>query len=84
MLKYFLDTNELNWLQLLFQFLLLMNVAALVFVLKFSIHRLGCMLNLSRIEVLRERLQLDSKIELTSIEIILQLFVWNVPCFVNL
>ena len=41
------------------------------------------MLKFSRIAVLRKRLQLDSKSDLTTSGLILQFFGLNMPCFVN-
>ena len=65
-LKYGSDINESNQLQLLFYFIVLMGTVASVIAMSFF----GCVssfgLKFSRIALLRERLQLDAKSDLTT------------------
>ena len=74
-LKYCSDINEGNCLQLLFYFILLMGMVASVIGMSFFIHVLGFRLKFSRIAVSRKRLQLESKTDLTTTALFLDLFV---------
>ena len=74
-LKYCSDINEGNWLQPLFHFIVLMGTVGSVVGMSFFSYVLGFKLKFSSIELLRKRLQLDSKSDLTSNGLILGLFV---------
>ena len=60
-LNYCSDIREGNWLQLLFYFLVLMGIVASGIGMIFFIYISDFILKSSRIAVLRERLQFDSK-----------------------
>ena len=74
-LKYGSDIYEGNWLQLLFYFIVLMGVVAPVIGMSFFSCVSGFRLKFSRIALLRKRLQLDSKSDLTTNGLILGFFV---------
>ena len=74
-LKYGSDINEGNWLQLLFYFIVLMNIVASVIGMSFFSCVSGFRLKFSRIALLRKRLQFDSKSGLTTKGLILGFFV---------
>ena len=75
-LKYGSDINEGKWLQLLFYFIVLMGTAGFVIGMSFFFSCVsGCRLKFSRIAILRKRLQLDSKTDLTTNGLILGFFV---------
>ena len=74
-LKYGSDMNEGNWLQLLFYFIVLMGIVASVIGMSFFSCVSGFRLKFSRIALLRKRLQLDSKGDLTTNGLILRFFV---------
>ena len=74
-LKYALDMNEENWLQLLFYFIILIGRVASVIGMIFSSYVSGFRLKFSRIAPWRKRLQLDSKSDLNTNGLILGLFV---------
>ena len=74
-LKYGSDINEGNWLQLVFYFILLMGIVASVIGLGLFQCVSGFRLKFSRIALLRKRLQLDSKSDLTTNGLILGFFV---------
>ena len=74
-LKYGSDINEGNWLQLLFYFIVLMGTVASVIGMSFFSCVSGFRLKFSRIALLRKRLQLDSKSDLTTNGLILGFFV---------
>ena len=65
-LKYGSDINEGNWLQLLFYSIVLMGIVASVIGMSFFSCVSGFRLKFSRIALLRKRLQLDSKSDLTT------------------
>ena len=65
-LKYCSDINEGNWLQLLFYFIVLMGTVGSVVGMSFFSCVSGFRLKFSRIALLRKRLQLDSKSDLTT------------------
>ena len=65
---------EGTWIQLLFYFLVLVNVAALLRGMSFFIYGSGCRLKFWCIAVLRKRLQFDFKSGLTTNGMILQVF----------
>ena len=65
-LKYGSDINEGNWLQLFFYFIVLMGIVASVIGMFFFSCVSGSRLKFSRIALLRKRLQLDSKSNLTT------------------
>ena len=69
------DINEGNWLQLLFYFVVLMGIVASVIGISFFSCVSGFRLKFSRIALLRKRLQLDSKSDLTTNGLILGFFV---------
>ena len=71
------NRNEGNWLQLPFYFIVLMGIVACVFGLSFFSCVSGFRLKFSRFALLRKRLQLDSKSDLTSNRLILGFFVGN-------
>ena len=76
LLKYSSDINEGNWLQLLFYFIVLMGTVASVIGMSFFFSCVsGFRLKFSRIALLRKRLQLDSKSDLTTNGLILGFFV---------
>ena len=77
MLKYGSDIIERNWLQLLFYFVELMGIVASVIGMSFFSCVSSFRSKFSRIALLRKRLQLDSKSDLTSNGLILGLFVGN-------
>ena len=82
-LKSFAEKNEGNRLQLLFYFIVLMGVVALVVWLSFSYLGFGCLtLKFSSIALLRKRLQLDSESDVTTTGLFLESFVWI--CLVSL
>ena len=74
-LNYGSDKNEGNWLQILFYFNVLMGIVASVTGMSFfsCVSRFG--LKFSRIALLRKRLQLDSKSDLTTKGLILSIFL---------
>ena len=74
-LNYGSDINEGNWLQLLFYFIVLMRIVATVFGMSFFSYVSGFRMKVSRIALLRKRLQLDSKSDLTTNGLILGFFV---------
>ena len=75
-LKYGSDINEGNWLQLLFYFIVWMGIVASVIGMCFFFSCVsGFRLKFSRIALLRKRLQLDSKSDLTTNGLILGFFV---------
>ena len=74
-LKYGSDINEGNWLQPLFYFIVLMGTVGFVVGMSFFSYVLGFRLKFSRIALLRKRLQLDPKSDLTTNGLILGLFV---------
>ena len=67
--------NEGNWLQLLFYLIVLMGIVASVIGLSFFSYVSGFRLKFSSIALLRKRLQLDSKSDLTKNGLILGFFV---------
>ena len=72
-LEYGSDITEGNWLQLLFYFIVLMGiVASVIGMCFFSSCVSGFRLKFFRIALLRKRLQLDSKIDLTT-----NGFIWS-------
>ena len=71
-LKYDSDINAENWLQLLFYLIVLMGTVASVIGMSFFS---GFRLKFSRIALLRKRLQLDAKSDLTTNGLILGFFV---------
>ena len=73
-LKYGSDINEGNWLQLLFYFFVLVGIVASVIGMSFFSCVSGLRLNFSRIPLLRKRLQLDSKSNLTTTGLFLEFF----------
>ena len=73
-LKYGSDINEGNWLQLLFYFFVLVGIVASVIGMSFFSCVSGFRLNFSRIPLLRKRLQLDSKSNLTTTGLFLEFF----------
>ena len=76
-LKYGSDINEGNWLQLLFYFIVLMGTVASVIGMSFFSCVSGFKLQFSRIALLRKRLQLDSKSDLTTNGLILGFLLEN-------
>ena len=74
-LKYGSDINEGNLLQLLFYFIVVMGIVAYVIGMSFFSCVSGFRLKFSRIALLRKRLQLDSKSDLTTNGLILGFFV---------
>ena len=74
-LKYGSDINEGNWLQLLVYFILLTGIVASVLGMSFLRYVSGFRSNFSRTAILRKRLQLDSKSDLTTNGLILGFFV---------
>ena len=74
-LNYGSDINEGNWLQLLFYLIVLMGIVASVIGLSFFSYVSGFRLKFFRIALLRKRLQLDSKSDLTTNGLILGFFV---------
>ena len=76
-LKYGSDINEWNWLQLFFYFIALMGIVAPVIGMSFFSCASGFGLKFSRIALLRKRLQLDSKSELTTNGLILGFLLEN-------
>ena len=75
--KYGSDINERNWLQLLFYFIVLMGIVASVIGMSFFRCVSGFRLKFCRIALQRERLQLDSKSDLTTKGLSLGFFVWK-------
>ena len=76
-LKSFAEMNEGNRLQLLFYFIVLMGIVALVIWLSFSYLGFGCFrLKFSSIALSRKRLQLDSESDVTTTGLFLESFVW--------
>ena len=77
-LKFCSDINEGNWLQLLFYFLVLLGIVVLITGIVFFFCVSGFRLLFSRIALLQNCSQLDSKIDLTTIGMILEFFlgVW--------
>ena len=71
----FVDTKELNWLQLLFYFIVLMGIFASVVGMSSFSYVSGFRLKLSRIAVSRKRLQLESITYLNTIAFFLDFFV---------
>ena len=69
------DINEGNWLQLLFYLIVLMATVASDIGIRFFSYVSGFRLKVSRIALWRNRLQLDSKSDLTTKELILGIFV---------
>ena len=82
-LKYGSDINEGNWLQLLFYFIVLMGIVASVIGMSFFSCVPGFRLKFFRIALLRKRLQLDSKRDLTTTGFCLELFGRLMPRFVD-
>ena len=80
--KYGSGINEENWLQLLFYFNALMSTVASVLVLSFFSRVSGFRLKFPRIALLRKRLQLESKKDLTTKGLILG-FLWKMASFVD-
>ena len=77
-LKYGSDISEGNWLQLLFYFIVLMGIVASVIGMGFFFSCVsGFRLKFSRIALLRKRLQLDSKSDLTKNGLILGFLLEN-------
>ena len=76
-LKYGSDINEENWLQLLFYFIVLIGIVASVIEMSFFSCVSGFRLKFSRIALLRKRLQLDSKSDLTFEWIDVGVFCWK-------
>ena len=74
-LKYGSNTNEGNWLQLLFYSIVLMGIVAPVIRISFFSYVSGSGSKFSRIALLRKRLQLDSKSDLTTDGLTLGFFV---------
>ena len=74
-LKYGSDINEGNWLQLLFYLIVLMSIVASVIGMSFFQMCFRFRLKFSRIALLRKRLQLDSKSDLTTNGLILGFFL---------
>ena len=74
-IKFCADKNEVNWLQLVFYFNVLISIAASVNGMSFFIYVSGCRLKFSRIAVSRKRLQLESKTDFTTIAFFLEFFV---------
>ena len=74
-LKYVSVINEKHWLQILFYFIVLMGIVASVIGMSFFSCVSGFRLKFFRIALLRKRLQLDSKIDLTTNWLILRFFV---------
>ena len=75
-LKYGSDINEQNWLQLFFYFIVLMGIGASVIGMCFFFSCVsGFRLKFFRFALLRKRLQLDSKTDLTTNGFILEFFV---------
>ena len=74
-LKYGSDINEGNWLQLLFYFIVLMGAVASVIGMIFFQLCFCFGLKISRFALLRKRLQLDSKSDLTTNGLIVGFFV---------
>ena len=74
--------NERNWLQLLFYFIMLMGVVALVYGMSFFIYVPGFSSKFSRNAVSWKRLQLESKTDLTTTAFFWR-FLWNKPRFVD-
>ena len=83
-LKYGSDISEGNWLQFLFYFIVLMGIVASVIGMGFFSCFSGFRLKFSRIALLRKRLQLDSKSDLTTNGLILGFFCWKMASFVDL
>ena len=77
MLKNVSDIKERNWLQLLFYLLELIGIVVAVTGTSFFSCVSGFRLKFSRIELLRKRLLLDSKRDLTSNGLILGFIVGN-------
>ena len=82
-LKYGSDINEGNWLQLLFYFIVLLGTVASVTGMSFFSFVSGFRLKFSRFALLRKRLQLDSKSDLTTNGLIVGLFCWEMASFVD-
>ena len=75
-LKYDSDINAENWSQLLFYLIVLMGTVASVIGMSFFLTCVsGFRLKFSRIALLRKRLQLDAKSDLTTNGLILGFFV---------
>ena len=74
-LKYGSAINEGNWLQLLFCLIVLIGMVASVIGISFFSYVSGCGSKFSRIALLRKRLQLGSKSDLTTDGLILRFFV---------
>ena len=74
-LKYGSDINEGNRLQLLFYFVVLIGIVASVIGMSFFSYVSGFKSKCSRIALVRKRLQLDSKSDLTTDGLILGFFV---------
>ena len=74
-LKFGSDINERNWLQFLFYFFELRGISASVIAMSFFSCVPGFRLKISRIAFWRERLQMDSKSDLTTNGLILGFFV---------
>ena len=82
-LKYGSDINEGNLLQLLFYFIVLLGTVASVTGMSFFSCVSGFRLKFSRFALLRKRLQLDSKSDLTTNGLIVGLFCWEMASFVD-
>ena len=84
-LKYASNINEGNWLQLVFQFIVLIGMVASVIGINFFSCVSGFGSKFSRIALWRKRLQLDSKSDLATDGLILGFFVgkWLLPLTCN-
>ena len=79
------DIDQGNWLQLLFYFIVLMGTVASIFGMSFFFSSVSCFrLKFFRIALLRKRLQLDSKSDLTTNGLIWVFFCWKMASFVDL
>ena len=74
-LKYGSDINKRNWLQLFFNFIVLMGTVGSVIGMSFFSYVSGFRLKFSRSALLRKRLQLVSKSDLTTNGLILGFFL---------
>ena len=80
--KYGSGISEENWLQLLFYFNALISTVASALVLSFFSRVSGFRLKFPRIALLRKRLQLESKKDLSRNGLILR-FLWKMASFVD-
>ena len=81
-LKFCSDRNEGIWLQFPFYFLVLIDKVASVIDMSVFICFLGFRLKFFRIALLRKRLQLDSKTDLTT-NVLICVFCWYMPRFAD-